>query len=303
MTRDRVEMNHMRTNDADLPRVVFGVLFIGLLLATVFWVLQPFLGSILWAAMIVVATWPVLRWLERMLGGRRGLAATALTLSLLLVFVVPFFMAIATLLGNTERITVWARGVFAAGVPPAPAWGAGVPMVGAQVTATWNRLAASPLADLAALLTPYLGNVTIWFGAQVGSLGRLLAQFLFTVALSAVFWSSGENWADALVRFATRLLGREHGEAVVRLAGQAVRGVALGVVGTALAQSVLAGIGLAIAGIPAVALLTVVMFLMGIAQIGPLPVLVSAVAWLYYADGSGAGTFLLVWTLVVGTMD
>ena len=137
----------------------------------------------------------------------------------------------------------------------------------------------------------------------MGSLGRLLAQFLFTVALSAVFWSSGENWADAVVRFAARLLGREHGEAVVRLAGQAVRGVALGVVGTALAQAALGGIGLAISGIPAVALLTVVMFLMGIAQVGPVPVLLSAVAWLYYSDASGAGTFLLVWTLVIGTMD
>ena len=93
------------------------MLFLGLLLASVFWVLQPFLGAILWAAMIVVATWPVMRWLEHTLGGRRWLAVTVLTLSVLLVLVVPLFLAIGTLLANTNRIAAWAQGLFAGGLP------------------------------------------------------------------------------------------------------------------------------------------------------------------------------------------
>jgi len=87
------------------------------------------------------------------------------------------------------------------------------------------------------------------------------------------------------------------------LAGQAVRGVALGVVVTALAQSVLGGVGLAVAGIPFAAVLTAVMFMLAIAQIGPLLVLIPSVVWLYWSNSTGWGTFLLVWTLVVGTMD
>jgi predicted PurR-regulated permease PerM len=295
--------SHMRTEANDLPRIVLTVLFLGLLLASVFRVLQPFLGAILWAAMIVVATWPVMRWLEHALGGRRWLAVTILTLSVLLVFVVPLFLAIGTLLANTNRIAAWAQGIFAAGLPPAPAWVAGVPVVGARMVDVWNGLANSPLGDLAARLTPYVGELTVWFGGQVGGLGKLLVQFLFTVALSAVFWSSGEAWGGGLVRFAGRLLGSDQGEAVVRLAGQAVRGVAIGVVGTALIQAIVGGIGLAIAGLPLATLLTVVMFLLGIAQIGPLPVLLSAVAWLFWSESSGMGAFLLVWSLVVGTLD
>jgi predicted PurR-regulated permease PerM len=87
------------------------------------------------------------------------------------------------------------------------------------------------------------------------------------------------------------------------LAGQAVRGVALGVVVTALVQSILGGIGLAIAGVPFAAVLTAVMFMLAIAQIGAVPVLALAVVWTYWSVGTGWGTFLLIWTVVVGSMD
>jgi predicted PurR-regulated permease PerM len=90
---------------------------------------------------------------------------------------------------------------------------------------------------------------------------------------------------------------------VVSLAGQAIRGVALGVVVTALAQSVLGGITLAVAGVPLSPILTAVMFMLTIAQIGPLPVLAPAVIWLYWRGSTGWGTFLLVSTALVGTMD
>jgi len=90
---------------------------------------------------------------------------------------------------------------------------------------------------------------------------------------------------------------------MVVLAGNAIRGVALGVVVTALVQSALGGIGLAIAGVPFAGVLTAIMFALCIAQIGPILVLLGATAWGYYSLGAGWGTFLLVWALVVGLMD
>ena len=103
-------------------------------------------------------------------------------------------------------------------------------------------------------------------------------------------------------RFGTRLAG-ERGESVLRLAGQAIRGVALGVVVTAIVQSVLGGLGLLIAGVPFVPLLTAVMFILCIAQVGPFFVLAPSVIWVFYTGRIGFGIFLLVWTLVVGTLD
>lgn len=286
----------------DLPRKFLSVVFLSLLLGSVFWILRPFLAALLWAATIVTATWPLRKALARWLGGRTKLAVTLLTLGLLLTFMVPMFLAIGSLVAHSDQIAAELKSLAAGGIPVAPAWIERLPLVGTTVAATWNALADSPLADLASRLTPYLGDVASWFAGQVGGLGKLLVQFLFTVVIAAVLWSTGETWAANLVRFA-RALGGEKGREVVHLAGQSVRAVALGVVVTAIVQAALGGIGLAIAGIPLASVLTVVMFLLAIAQLGPLPILLPAVGWLFLHEATGWGTFLLVWSLVVGALD
>ncbi len=112
----------------------------------------------------------------------------------------------------------------------------------------------------------------------------------------------GERVAEGMLRFGRHLAG-EAGDRVVRLAAQAIRGVALGVVGTAIVQAALGGIGLAVAGVPFAALLAAVAFILCIAQLGPGLVLAPAVGWLYWQGHTGAGTGLLLWTVVVVTLD
>src|SRR5262249_25498458 len=120
--------------------------------------------------------------------------------------------------------------------------------------------------------------------------------------LAAGMYANGERATERLVRFGRRLAG-QGGEDAVFLAGQTIRGVALGVVGTALAQAVFGGVGLVIAGVPFAGGLPPTMLPLSIAQIGVVPVLACAVAWLYWSGESTWGTFLLVWTIVAGTMD
>jgi len=127
-------------------------------------------------------------------------------------------------------------------------------------------------------------------------------QFLLTVAIAAVMYGSGEQAAATVIRFGRRL-GGERGETAVRLAGQAIRSVALGVVVTAVAQSVLGGIGLAVVGVPFAPVLTALMFMLCLAQIGPALVLISAVVWMYYAGDALWATVLLAFSLVARTMD
>jgi predicted PurR-regulated permease PerM len=127
-------------------------------------------------------------------------------------------------------------------------------------------------------------------------------QFLLTVVLAAILYAQGETAAGWVLRFGTRLAGA-NGEAAVRLSARAIRGVALGVVVTALVQALLGGIGLVIAGVPFAAVLTAIMFMLAVAQIGAVPVLAVAVGWLYWSDAIGWGTFLLVVTIIVGTLD
>jgi len=123
-----------------------------------------------------------------------------------------------------------------------------------------------------------------------------------TVALVAILYAQGETAARGALAFGYRL-GGERGMEVMRLAAQAVRSVALGVVVTALVQSVLAGLALWICGIPAPAVLAALVFVLGIAQLGPLPVMLPAIAWLYWTDEAVWGTVLLVLAIPIGALD
>jgi predicted PurR-regulated permease PerM len=286
----------------DITRTTLAVLFIGALIVAAFWVLRPFLAPAIWAAMIVVTTWPMLRWFEARLGGRRTLAAAVMTLLLLLLLVLPLMAAIGTIVGHADQIIDKAKALMAYELPPPPPWLGDLPMVGERLKLTWEQAVASGAKGLIAQLAPYLDDIARWFVSQAGSAGFVFVQFLLTALLAAVMYAGGETAVAGLRRFANRLAGAQ-GDKALTLAGQAIRGVALGVGVTAVVQAVLGGIGLAIAGVPFVALLTAVMLLLGIAQIGCGPVLLAATAWLFWRGETGWGSFALVWSVAVMTMD
>ncbi|MCL4800156.1 MAG: AI-2E family transporter YdiK [Burkholderiales bacterium] len=286
----------------DLTRTVLAVLAIGLLIAATLWILRPFLPSLVWATMIVVATWPLMTAIQSRLWSRRWLAVTVMTLALLLVFVIPFSLAVGAIIENVDEVAVWAKSVTALKVPPPPDWIAKLPVVGARVDALWREVNTGGGAAYLPKVAPYVGQAARWFAGQVGGLGLVIVQFLLTVVLAAVLYLSGESIGAGVRRFARRLAG-ERGDGVVQLAGQAVRAVALGVVLTALVQAVLGGIGLAIAGVPLATILTAVMFILAVAQIGVGPVMILAIVWLYWTGDVLWGTVLLVWAIPVTALD
>jgi predicted PurR-regulated permease PerM len=286
----------------NLPRTVLGVLFIAGLIAASFWILRPFLPATVWAATIVVATWPLMLRVQASLWGRRSLAVLVMTLLLLFAFFVPLLIAIDSIVQNAEVISDWAKSLASVAIPPLPDWVGSVPLVGRKISVAWNQFAASGPEELAARIAPYREQATRWMLAQLGGAGARILEFLLTVIVAAILYSSGESAAAAVRRFARRLAGPQ-GDAAVTLAAQAIRGVALGVVVTALVQAVLGGIGLAIAAVPFAVVLTAIMFLLAIVQIGPLPVLVICVGWLYWNGETGWAIALLVWSVLVDRIN
>lgn len=285
-----------------LAQTTLGVLALAALLGAALWVLRPFIGPAIWAAMVVVATWGPMRRLQSALGGRRWLAATVMTLLLLLLFVVPLVVAIVTIVGHADQIIDTVRGLSGFRLSQPPVWMAGLPFVGAWLVELWQQVLASGFDGLMERLGPYAGMLTKWFVSEVGGIGFLIVQFLLTVGLAAVMYVEGEAWADTVLRIGERL-GGDSGRHVVELAGAAIRGVALGVGVTALAQSMLGGLALAVAGVPFAGLLTAVMLMLCLAQVGPLPVLLAAVGWLFWQGETAWAVGLLVASVVVGTID
>ncbi|MDP5238551.1 AI-2E family transporter YdiK [Uliginosibacterium sp. 31-16] len=292
----------MPTRRTDLARTLLSITITGMLLLASLWVLSPFVLAITWATMIVVASWPLLLLLERRLWGRRWLAVTVMISALLTLLFLPFTLATATLIDNADQIIALAGSLKSLAVPEAPGWLSGLPYVGEKAAQLWAQGAALGLQELAGKAAPYAGDMTRWFATKIGHIGLLLVQIALAIVISAILYAQGEVAAAALRRLAHKL-GGQRGEEMIVLAAGAIRGVALGVGVTALVQAILGGIGLALTGIPFIAVLTALMFMLCIAQLGVLPVLAPAVIFLYWNDQPAWATFLLIWMLVVVNLD
>jgi len=286
----------------DLARNTLAILCILGLIALSLWVLRPFLAATVWAAMIVVATWPLFISLENRLGKRRGPAVALMALAMLLLLVLPLWLVIDTISEHSEQLTAAIKNATTTGALLPPDWVASLPLIGKKLAQAWRQLAYGGGAGLLAKLTPYAADTGKLALGWLGSLGGMLIQFLLVVLIAAIMYSGGEQAAIKVRRFGRRLAG-ERGENSIVLAGQAIRGVALGVGVTALVQTLLGALGLAVAGVPFTSLLSVLMLVLCIAQLGPMLVLLPAVGWMYWTGDTGWASALLVWTLIVGSLD
>ncbi|MGA7588619.1 MAG: AI-2E family transporter YdiK [Rouxiella badensis] len=285
----------------DLPQIMFGVLFIALMTIASIWVVKPFILGFSWAGMIVIATWPVMIRIQALLWGRRILAVIVMTVLLILLFVLPIALLISSAVENSAPLAKLASNPSQLHLPDFT-WLESIPLIGKKTYLGWHTLINSGGSALLAKVQPYIGQTAGWFVSQAANIGRFILHCSLMLLFSALLYYRGEHVGMGIRHFAIRLAGGR-GDAAVILAGQAIRAVALGVVVTAIVQSVLGGIGLAIVGIPYATLLTVVMFVCCVAQIGPLLVLIPAIIWLYWTGDNTWGTVLLVWSCVVGSLD
>jgi len=292
----------MADHRIDLTRITLAILFIVLMIGTSLWILSPFLPAVVWAATLVIATWPIMRQVQQQLWNSRGLAVTFMTLVLLILFVIPFWFAIGTIVEHSSEIVGFAESVTTMQMPPPPAWLADVPLVGGPAAQAWQNASDAGVPAILQKVRPYTSMITDWFVGAVGSFGMVIVQFLLTVAVSAIMFATGEGAAAAVIRFGRRLAG-DRGEEAVRLAGAAIRGVALGVVVTAFIQTAIGAAGVYLAGVPYAGLLSAVIFMLCIAQVGPALVLIPAIIWMYYIGETGSATLLLIFGVVAIGID
>ena len=285
-----------------LTHTVLVLLFMTILIAGSFWILHLFLTALIWAAMIVVSTWPIMLKLQAWLWGKRPLATIVMTILLLMVLILPFSLAIGTLVARSQDIVDWVRSLAMITLPPPPDWIRSFPLVGQKIVLQWQHVMAIGPTGVSAFLTPYAGSALSWLLSLSGSVGMIIVEFLLTVFIAAIFYMSGNQVADWLNLFARRIAGHQGAQALA-LSAKAIQAVALGVVGTATIQAILGGLGLAICGIPATSILTALVFILCLAQLGPTPVFLPVVIFLFWTGQPGWGIGMVVWALFLGTLD
>ena len=292
----------MKGSTGQTAHTLFIVLFIALLLAACVWILRPFLMSLLWATVIVIATWPVLRLIQRYLRNSRMLAVMVMAVLMLVTILLPVTGAVLTIARHADDIAEHTRRLTSEPLPPAPDWLQRVPVVGDKLAQRWTEFAARDPASRSERVAAYAREGLQWFAANAGNVGGIILRLLLTVVIAIILYAKGEGFREGVLRFARRLAGSQ-GEEVAVLAGKVVRSVVLGVVLTALLQTAVGATGLFLAGVPAAALLTAVMLILCLAQIGPVPILLPVIIWLYWSGHAVWGTVLIVISFIAVTID
>ena len=260
-------------------------------------VLKPFLGALLAAAILCFSTWPVYRFIEDHIGGRRWLAALAMTLLILLVLVVPLALIALSFRDDVPLLLENARDLFTRGLPGPPEWVAGIPLIGDQLDAAWREYAESrdKLAEALKRFSQPARQALVATGIIIAE-GVL--QFTLIAFIAYFFYRDGTALVEALRNALSRVAG-DLTERLLGVVGGTINGVVYGIVGTGLAQALVALVGFLVAGVPGAVMLASLTFILSIIPAGPALIWIGAAIWLGYGDHTGWAIFMVLWGFFV----
>jgi predicted PurR-regulated permease PerM len=260
------------------------------------YVLKPFLAAILFAAAVVISSWPLYQKLQQRMRGRRTLAALTMTLTLTLLVIIPLALVAYNLADNIGGAFEELRAMSFGELQP-PAWLRGIPLVGEQIDTYLRQLVASrdQMMELARRMAEPARHYLLAGGIM---LGTGVVQMSLAAFVSFFFYRDGVALMTVIAAAMQRIMGEDAGP-MTETVSQTVRGVMYGLLGTALAQGLVAAIGFMIAGVPAVLLLSVLIFLSSLIPVGPPVIWGGAAVWLFSQGSTGWGIFMLVWGFFV----
>ena len=288
---------------ADRPSLIDQTIRLSLVGVIVLWsalLLSPFVVVLVWAMVITVALYPMHAWLTARLGGRQTLSAGSITLAWLAIILGPVGLMIVNGAESAEAIISGIRdGTLSAPLPPESI--KSIPLVGVQIYDTWH-LAATNLVEVLRAHSRTVLHAGGWVAGSFAGAGVMVLLFIVSIVISGFLYRPG----PAIVAFARRLGDRvagRRGEEFIAMAGATIRNVSRGVMGVSIGQSILLGIGMLAAGVPAAGLLTFVILILCIVQVGPALVVIGVLVWAWTSLGTGAAIVFTVYMIVMTLGD
>jgi predicted PurR-regulated permease PerM len=263
-------------------------------------VLRPFIISLILAAVLAYASWPVYEWLLARLRNRPGAAATAMTVLLLLTLVTPFTVMGVSLADNAVELLRLLRAALNRPLPPPPDWLESLPLAGGYLQGKWLAIMQQNEGAILQQVRELLQRLPLrdWAIVAGAALVHGVILISFSVLICFFFYRDGPAITMRVQAVMERLTGhRAH--ALIEVTAGTVSRVVNGILGTSLAQSVFALIGFWIAGVPGAMLLGLLTFFLSILPMGPPLVWVPAALWLYYQGDTGMAVFLGIWGLLL----
>jgi predicted PurR-regulated permease PerM len=266
-------------------------------------VLRPFVAAILFASAITISSWPIYLRLLNRLSGRRSMAAAIMSVGLTLLILVPLTLVTWNIADNAASFYDHFKASLGSGTLAPPGWLRDIPLVGEMIDTYLRKLLGSreELLNVAKNLLEPARHLLLGGGVLLGS---GVAQVSLAVFVSFFLYRDGVAMLASLGHAMDKLIGAEQAASVSDTIGRTVRGVMYGLLGTALAQSVVAAVGFLIAGVPAVALLSVATFLLSLIPVGPPIIWIGATIWLFDHGQTGWAIFMAVWgVLLISGVD
>ena len=292
----------MKLRLSDMVQPLLGLVLLIAIVLAVLAIMAPFMAAIIWAVILVSATWKPFQWLSGRLGNRDTLAATLIVSALLLFILVPLLVASVDF---AQQLTHLARTIpeqVQAGLPELPNWISGLPLIGEWLATQWLALQNQDYQILNQLKGMVAPAAKIML-SMASALGGGLMMLLLSLLIAGLLYAEGERLHRWVIAFSHRVAGPA-GENLLRISNSTIRGVVYGFIGAAVAQGALAWFGLAISGVPNAMSVGLLVCLVSVIPGGPPLVGFIAAYWLFKQGEMVWAGFLVAWfLLVVGTID
>jgi predicted PurR-regulated permease PerM len=290
-------------DDSYLSKVIEAAVRVGLVLLLIAWcfsIIRPFITPVVWGIILAVAVFPAYQWLVGRLGGRDKLAALFISLIGLAIVIVPAVMFTGSLIESGQQIAKEVD-LDAIAIPPPPSNVREWPVVGESLYDLWAQ-ASRGIEPLLIKFAPQLKEAAVWLlGAGLGT-GIAIAQSLLSIVIAGVMLSGSSSGAATAKSISTRLTGAD-GEHYVEMASSTVRSVAVGIVGVAIIQAGLVGLGMLVVGVPHAAVWTLIALFLAVVQLPPLIVVLPVAFYMFSHLSTPVAVAFLIWEVLASSSD
>ncbi len=274
-----------------------------LLIATLcFQIIKPFMIPVIWGAIIAVALFPLYQKLDSLFGQRSKLTTSLYVIAALSLLITPSIMLTASLVDtSTELAKNFSNGTLTIPRPEQNIndW----PLVGNQIFNLWSQ-ASSNLEDTLKQYVPEIKQAGETLLSAVAGVGGSIFQFIFSIIISGIFLLHAKNSYSITVKIASRLTDKQQGLQFANLAIATIRSVAQGVIGVAVIQATLGGLGMFLIGIPGWGLWTVLILILAVAQLPPLLILGPVIFYVFSIETSSSIAIIFtIWSVLVSMSD
>ncbi len=284
----------------NLLEATIRIVIIAFLVGWCFIIIQPFIIVLAWGIIIAVAVFPLYKLVKEKIGGRKKLAATIVTLLLLAVIIAPATILTESLVGNVKHATEYFNDQSVL-VPPPPESVKSWQIIGKPVYNFWYHASVN-LQDVLQDFAPQLKTIGLWLLQSLGNIGVGVLQFIVSIILCGIFLVFTDAGKKTAHDIGTRLIGLR-GIEYVKDAEITIRNVARGILGVAIIQAILFGLGLFVAGVPLAGLWTAICLILAIMQLGLGFIIIPLAIYMFAMDSFITALLLTIWMVLVSLVD